>query len=253
MVDDGSTDHTDEYLLRQFGHRSDFKLLRITENKGVSFARNFGAYESRADWLAFLDSDDEWLPTKLSEQLSLLDLPQSRWPLVHCNELWLKDGKPLNQKAKHRKMGGDLFERSLDLCLISPSAALIEKEFFLQIGGFKEDFIVCEDYDLWLRVTAKAEVGFCEQALLSKYGGHADQLSKRLKAMDLFRVRAIYQLLHSQADLDEVKRKAALQVGLKKTEILLKGFTKHQNFKNHAEVEHIRQFFVRGLTDLGES
>ena len=59
------------------------------------------------------------------------------------------------------------------------------------VGNFREDFTVCEDYELWLRIAAKYDVGFLPEPLIKKYGGHEDQLSKQFFAMDYFRVKAL--------------------------------------------------------------
>ncbi len=82
-----------------------------------------------------------------------------------------KEGKRVNLKHKHQKGGGDQFLPSLELCLISPSATAMEREFFFELGGFREDFPVCEDYDLWLKVTSLMEIGYIDTPICVKHGG----------------------------------------------------------------------------------
>lgn len=231
-MDDGSTDGTSEEF---YGDKS--RLLKLEKNKGVSYARNYGIKHSQAKWLAFLDSDDEWLSHKLEKQIEYSD-KNPNYSLIHCNELWIKDGKVLNQEKQHKKQGGRIFTPSVDLCCISPSAVLIKRTVFNEIGFFKEDFPVCEDYDFWLRFCSRYEVGFLDAALVVKYGGHLDQLSKKYFAMDYWRVKALLPFLKDE-NLSVIEREKVKQTLIKKTGILLKGYKKHNNFKNYAEIEEI--------------
>ena len=228
IVDDGSTDNTHEIC-----HKYDLNYIK-TENHGVSYARNTGAKTARGKWLAFLDSDDEWLPDKLKKQKDFIrDNPE--YSIVHGNERWIKNGSLLNQKLKHKKSGGNIFRKSLELCLISPSAVVIHRGLFFQYGGFREDFPVCEDYDLWLKITANNEIGFIEDELLIKYGGHKDQLSQKFRGMDQWRVLSIDWVLEN-SDLTNEYKEAAINELAKKSKILLNGYIKHQNMPNYEEV-----------------
>ena len=232
IVDDGSTDGT---CNGDYGDKA--KLLRLNKNKGVSFARNHGIRNSQADWIAFLDSDDEWKARKLEKQIQLtVEKPQA--VLVHCNEVWLRNGKILNQKKKHKKRAGKIFSCCVLLCCISPSSVLIKREVFYELGFFREDFPVCEDYEFWLRLSSRREVFFLNEALVIKHGGHSDQLSKKFIAMDYWRVKALLPFLQdhhlSLTEKEEVKKSL-----LKRSEILLKGYEKHKNFKNRQEIQKI--------------
>ena len=234
LLDDGST--------QIFSHKSygdKIKHYRWENNKGVSYARNQGLKISQAPWVAFLDSDDEWLPQKLEQQIQYAK-QNPQYPLIHCNEIWMKNGQLLNQKKHHKKTGGRVFIPSLRLCCISPSAVLVKKELFDELGLFNEDFPVCEDYELWLRVSSRYEVGFLNQALLIKHGGHKDQLSKKYVAMDYWRVKAM--LYYLKADYLSLKEQQVLkQEILKKSTILIKGYKKHNNYKKQKELEKIYQ------------
>lgn len=193
VVDDGSSDGTAEHL-RQ--HYPDIKLIQQS-NHGVSHARNRAIEQATGDWLAFLDSDDRWFTNKIGTQIDALKkLPQLR--LCHCDEHWIRNGKRVNQKHKHQKYGGDIFEHCLPLCAISPSASVIHRSLFDDIGLFDESLPACEDYDLWLRICAHEPVLYIDQALLEKTGGHDDQLSQRYPAMDQYRLQALAKLLRTQ-------------------------------------------------------
>lgn len=248
IVDDGSTDQTSEYL-------SQLKDSRIKtvfqENKGVATARNKGSQIAQGKWLAFLDSDDEWLEHKLSSQYNYINNHRNV-PLVHGEELWVRNGKRVNPKKKHQKAGGDQFQRSLELCVISPSTAVINKDIFKEIGLFDPNFIVCEDYDLWLRLTCQYLVGFISDPLIIKYGGHKDQLSRKYKAMDYYRVRSMVKLLNDNKLNDEKKSYVLLELE-KKVQILNLGYQKHGQFKAILELKELLNAVNLGHLILPES
>ena len=192
VVDDGSTDGTSEWC--KTNHPA---VILITQaNHGVSHARNRAIEIARGDWVALLDSDDRWFPEKLKVQIEAIQQnPELR--LCHCDEHWIRNGKRVNPKHKHRKYGGDVFSHCLPLCAISPSASLLHRSLFSDVGLFDESLPACEDYDLWLRICCQEEVLYVDQALLEKTGGHEDQLSQRYPAMDQYRLIALAKLLRA--------------------------------------------------------
>src|SRR5690606_26578507 len=95
-------------------------------NAGVSRARNTGINAARNDWLALLDSDDEWHPRKLERQTEALRA-QPQYRLCHTDEIWIRNGRRVNQMHKHAKRGGYIFQHCLPLCAISPSSALLHR------------------------------------------------------------------------------------------------------------------------------
>ena len=212
-------------------------IIKLKQNRGVSYARNQGIKRSRSDWLAFLDSDDEWLEQKLEKQINYAE-ENPQYPLIHCNELWFKNGQALNQKKKHKKQGGRIFIPSVKLCCISPSAVLIKRSLFKGLGFFREDFPVCEDYELWLRITSRYEIGFLNEPLVVKHGGHKDQLSKKYFAMDNWRVRALLPYLKDK-NLSLAEKQKVQQTLIQKLEILLKGYKKYKNRIKHKELEQV--------------
>ena len=220
IVDDGSIDATTELV------RSRFPECHYVyqDNQGVSSARNHGIRIASGDWLAFLDSDDEWLPDKFAAQrIELSKNTQRR--LCHTEEIWVRNGKRVNAMRKHAKSGGYIFKQCLPLCVISPSATMIHKSIFEEIGIFDESLPACEDYDMWLRICSRESVGFVEEAQIKKYGGHADQLSGRFWGMDRFRIQALEKLLE-ETHLRDLDRVAATSMLLKKLDILTKGAIK---------------------------
>ena len=161
-------------------------MIRI-KNQGVSVARNKGIQAASGDWIAFLDSDDEWLPQKLQKQVDYLERhPEIK--LIHSDEMWIRNGVRVNPHKKHQKGGEDQYLPSLLMCMISPSATVMKKETLFSLGLFDESYPCCEDYDLWLKFTSLYPVGFINEMLIKKYGGHQDQLSQKYQAMDYWRV-----------------------------------------------------------------
>jgi len=226
IIDDGSTDNTHFEVSHLLREEKKIRYIK-TPNRGVSAARNLGIKISNGKYIAFLDSDDEWLPEKLKAQINYLkEFPHLN--LVHGEEIWMRKGKRVNQKNIHRKRGGEIFSQCLDLCAISPSTVLVKKELLNQVGFFREDFPVCEDYDLWLRITSKYPVGFIDKPLIVKYGGHPGQLSAKFFGMDYFRIKSMKTLL-SSGELKPAYQKLLLDKFQMKIKILQEGARKHDN------------------------
>ena len=223
VVDDGSTDNT-KVIVDEFSNITFIKQ----ENLGVSAARNSGIKASKGKYIALLDSDDEWEAHKLQLQIDYLR-KNSEYKWVHTEENWIRNGVRVNKMKKHKKGGGDQFIPSLDLCLISPSTVLMEKSLFDDIL-FREDFTVCVDFDLWLKLLVDYPVGFLSMALINKYGGHDDQLSTQFFAMNLYRIKTIHWVLKNM-ELDKTRRIETQRVFDKKYAVLLKGALKHENTK----------------------
>ncbi|MDE0119077.1 MAG: glycosyltransferase family 2 protein [Bdellovibrionales bacterium] len=282
VVDDGSTDNSLMVLKKwqPLFPAQKMQIIQLHKNKGVSIARNTGIRAGKAPWLAFLDSDDEWMEQKLQQQIKwTTEHPQ--YPLIHTEELWIRKTTPnlyrnksfqnfsflykkkeptekpipyesgegaagikidlykrVNQKKKHQKKGGRVFIDNLDMCRISPSSVIVKRAFLNKIGLFREDFPVCEDYELWLRVSSQTEVGFIKKPLIIKYGGHSNQLSQKYKAMDEWRVRAMASHLDNPSISKEEKQKL-IDILNKKCQILLNGYKKHNNYKNTEEIKQI--------------
>lgn len=223
VVDDGSTDSTLDLVRRDY---PGVKLIS-RENKGVSAARNTGIGAARSEWLAFLDSDDAWLPGKLNRQVQAVR-EDPDIGIVHTDEIWIRNGVRVNPHLKHRKYGGSIFKYCLPLCVISPSSVMIHRRVFDRVGLFDETLPVCEDYDLWLRICARMPVAFIRDPLITKYGGHPDQLSTRYRGMDRYRIRSLDRVLNEVA-LGSADRKAAVDTLVGKIRIYLNGAAKHNN------------------------
>ena len=231
IVDDGSKDGTKEWLLQNYP-----SVQYIHQpNNGVSSARNKGIQISQGSWIALLDSDDEWMPEKLEYQSRFLEMNRDS-SFCHTNEIWIRNGVRVNQMKKHKKYGGDIFKHCLDICRISPSSSIIKKDVFEEVGAFDESLTVCEDYDLWLRVTAKFNILFLDEPLIKKYGGHLDQLSRVPEGIEQYRIRSLEKIL-SMGSLTETQFRLAKDMLIHKLNIYAKGLKKRDKYEELTSTE----------------
>ncbi len=233
VVDDGSSDGTEQMIRTHYPQL----IYMYQDNSGVSSARNTGLHHARSEWIAFLDSDDEWLAEKLQRQMQLLEQnPVAK--VCHSEEIWIRNGVRVNQMKKHAKTGGWIFQQCLPLCAMSPSSILIHRSVFDEVGEFDTDLPACEDYDLWLRISAKYPVLYIEQPLIKKYGGHDDQLSRKYWGMDRYRIIALEKIIKQQ-DLPQKNREQAIAMLLKKARIFQQGAIKRGKVETVAEYQRI--------------
>ena len=193
VVDDGSTDGTGRHLA-PLGRLIQYRAH--SANRGVSAARNTGIAAARYPLLAFLDSDDYWLPQKLAVQVRFHEANPAALA-SQTEEIWIRRGRRVNPGRRHRKPSGDVFVPSLKLCLVSPSAVMIRRLLLDEVGLFDESLPACEDYDLWLRIACRHPIHLIERPLVVKEGGRPDQLSATHKGMDRFRIKAMLKILGS--------------------------------------------------------
>jgi glycosyltransferase involved in cell wall biosynthesis len=232
VVDDGSTDDTHRLVHSQFPQTH----YIYQQHNGVSSARNTGIQAATGDWIALLDSDDRWLPEKLELQSESIRA-RPEYKICHCDEIWIRNGQRVNPMKKHAKRGGNIFRHCLPLCVISPSAVMIQRDLLTEIGLFDERLPACEDYDLWLRISALHPVLYIDKPLIIKEGGHSDQLSRHHWGMDRFRIHALENILASDT-LDAANHAAALATLLDKLAIVIRGAVKHGN---HELLESYRE------------
>ena len=256
IVDDGSTDATYN-ILRDLGFNSlstKKTVLRyfFQQNRGVSSARNLGIKEARSEYIALLDSDDLWLKSKLDRQVSAFQNDTQSSRLCHTDEIWIRNGVRVNQHKKHKKHGGNVFQSCLKLCCISPSSAMMHRSVFEDFGFFDADLPACEDYDFWLRYSAKEDVNFIDEPLIIKKGGHSDQLSGAHWGMDRFRIYSIEKIL-KEPDLTLVHKTEAIHEVILKLEILINGSQKRQKFAYAENMlqkkQHWEAILMRGFND----
>ena len=217
VIDDGSTDNTLQI-------KKDFPNIKYfyQDNNGVSSARNLGINKASYQWLAFLDSDDEWHQDKLKFQVEFHTNNEDIL-ISYTDERWIRDNKEVKIPKKYQKVGGYIFDECLSHCFIAPSATIVHKNLLFETGLFDESLEVCEDYDLWLRVAHRNKIGLVNEKLITKHGGSEDQLSIKYWGMDRFRVLSLEKLLKQNISNSE----PVIQTLVKKYTLLLKGAMKH--------------------------
>ena len=193
VIDDGSTDDTASMVRAWEDDRIHYLYQ---DNQGPAAARNHGLAQAQGTWIAFLDSDDWWEPSKLARFAEEIN-HKPRVQIFHSEEVWFKDGKRHNPKIKHQKPSGFVYFKALPLCCISISTAVIHKDVFKRVGGFDETLPACEDYDFWLRAAHQYEVCLIDEYLTLKDGGRPDQLSFSMPALDQYRIKSLVKMLDS--------------------------------------------------------
>jgi len=242
IVDDGSTDDTAQlvkkYLKNLTPNTKNLKpkISYIHQpHQGVTPARNRGIKEAKGEFICFLDSDDRFRKEKLQITYKYIQ-KHPQYKVFHSEEVWYRNGALLPQKIHHKKPSGNVFKDAVKLCCVSISTAAIKREIFEQIGIFDESLPACEDYDFWLRVTAKFPILLIPQYLTIKEGGQHNQQSKKYPAMDRFRIYALKKILE-QGNLSEDQYKITYKELKNKCNIYIKGALK-RNKKE--EVQYYR-------------
>ena len=243
VVDDGSSDNTSTFI------KNNYKSVKLIKQKnlGVSKARNVGIKNSSGDWVALLDSDDQWKKNKLEVQIKSL-LEYDYYSVCHTNEIWIRNGIRVNQKKRHQKYGGDIFDKCLDICRISPSSIIFKKNIINEVGWFDEGLSICEDYDLWLRITANFKRLFIDKPLIIKYGGHSDQLSKSVKGIEAYRIKSLENLL-SNTKLIKDYKVLTIKMLITKLDIYKKGLLKRHKTNELLKINHKIKFWKNKLIE----
>ena len=229
IVNDGSTDDISFALCKY----DDERLTTLTiPHSGVSAARNTGVAHAKHDYIAFLDSDDQWVEDKLEKQIKILS-DNPGYEICYTGEKWVRNGKVFSHKKALKKFNGFVFDKCLEDCFIGCSTVLMTKKIFDEAGGFDTNLTVCEDYDIWLKITAKHPVLLIEAPLIIKHGGHSDQLSTKFWGNDRFRLKSIYNLINN-AILNDVQREQALKIFIQKCAIVAGGSLKRKKYLEFA-------------------
>jgi len=152
VVDDGSADGTAE-IARSFG--PPVRCVRQS-NQGAAGARNRGVEEARADYVAFLDADDEWSPHHLERALAVLQRhPELMW-FCAAYDIRFRSGKTVERRPDERALIDEAyFENYFEMARrwdVHTCSVIVRSELFEQVGGFDTGLAVGEDQDLWLRI-----------------------------------------------------------------------------------------------------
>jgi glycosyltransferase involved in cell wall biosynthesis len=175
VVDDASEDDT-QSIVESFNDKR-IKYIRHPVNRGEAFARNTGVSNGRAEFVAFLDDDDEWLAEKLRLTVDLLKNSPAKVGGVYTGLLIIDKTTGIVQGRKLAERRGDIY---LDMVrrnvLFTPSAVLVRRECFEKIGTFDESIAWMLDYDMWIRISKEFHFA-CIKEPLVKYHVHKNRIS----------------------------------------------------------------------------
>lgn len=171
IVDDGSTDHTEQIVRKLAEEEKRIRYIKLEENQGVSHARNVGIEAAQYDYIAFQDSDDEWLPNKLELQMQLMSESSEETGLVFCRMSGIdRDGKNRfvcpDWSIEKEILEGNIFLRLLRANVIGTPCMLVRRKCLEKVGGFKESLTCLEDWEWVLRVAKNYRIGFIDEILV---------------------------------------------------------------------------------------
>lgn len=171
VVDDGGSDDTQAALDRAFGSR--IRYLK-KPNGGVSSARNAGMAASRGDYLALLDSDDEWLPTKIARQVEYLEAHEGYGMVVTNVERMDRDrvGFEIFDRRAQIPEDGWVLRHVLRNPALVPASAMLTRDVYEDVGGFDETLRTAEDLDFHLRIAVRWPIGVLAEVLTRAMRGH---------------------------------------------------------------------------------
>ena len=195
IIDDGSTDNTDE-VIKEFQKKDNrIVYLKHDKNRGGSAARNTGIKASRGEYIAFLDSDDEWLPEKLEKQINVFKKLSDNIGLVYSGyyEVLEQNVEVLSKIIPIFK--GDIYKNILKSNILGSPTPLIRKICFEKAGLFDETLLSCQDWDLWIRIAKYYKFDFLKE-ILAKYYIHGNQISTNLNNKILSR-KKIFEKYYS--------------------------------------------------------
>jgi len=166
VVDDGSTDNTEE-VVKGFNDGR-IRYIRHDKNKGGAAARNTGIKVARGEYIAFLDSDDEWLARKLEKQMALFETSDSRVGVIYCRWYVVDDDAGFVKQDKDQALcRGHIWHTLLEgSCAIFTPLAIVRRECFENCGGFDESLPSYQDLDLWLRIAQYYHFDFVNEPLV---------------------------------------------------------------------------------------
>ena len=201
IIDDGSFFPIEKILKN---YKSHIKIYRNEENKGVSAARNIGIEISKSKYIAFLDSDDIFIPEKLEKQIKFME--ENNFPISHTNEFWFRKETFVNQTKNSQRYGGKILDKILDKCRISPSSLIANRHVFEKCGLFNEDLKVCEDYEISMRFALFYNIGYLDKKLIIKRAIEENSLSAAINHIEYIRyniIKEFYEKYNSILNMEE--------------------------------------------------
>jgi glycosyltransferase involved in cell wall biosynthesis len=169
IVDDASRDNTEERV-KGFND-SRIKFVRHKINKGGSGARNTGIGEAKGDYIAFLDSDDEWLPEKIEKQILMFKCADPKVGLIYTGVLRVDENGRITEQIVPKEKG-DLCGKLLEGNFIGTTSAIMaRRSCIMRVGGFNDSLPSCQDWDFYIRLSRVCHFDFIPDPLVRFYCG----------------------------------------------------------------------------------
>lgn len=212
IMDDGSTDETEHAVAK---YLVDTRISFYKQiNAGPIAARNNAAKIAKGDWLAFLDSDDEWLPEKLEKQWAKIKEANKEIVVFgnfyYINENNDKLGEFFGSKTK--PYSGRILQRLLADNFVLTSSVVLPRQLFLNLGGFNRELnlVIGEDHELWLRLSGVLEFHYIPEPIVL-YRVHSVQLTKKKLATYLSVLKLYLHLFLYQEKYIGLTKKMVVQ------------------------------------------
>lgn len=192
VVDDGSTDNT-EKIIKSF-QDGRIRYIQHNKNKGASAARNTGIKASKGEYIAFQDSDDEWFPDKLEQQIKAFDNASPKVGVIYSGFYRIEDDKKTYIPGDNIvQKEGDIHNELLKGNFVGTPAVLIKKECFENIKYFDENIPAFEDWELWIELSKHYLFKYINKPLLRSY---STPNSVNLNSKNLLKAREIIIATH---------------------------------------------------------
>jgi len=181
VVDDGSTDNTEEAIKKFQEQDKRIKYIKHEKNRGGSAGRNTGIKAAKGKYIGLLDDDDEWLPEKLEKQVIKFQNSSEKVGVIYSGFCYVseKSGKIVSKIIPHLR--GDVYINLLESCILGSPTPLIKKRCFQKAGFFDETLPSCQDWDMWIRLSKYYDFDFVPD-ILAKHHVHGSQISADLNA-----------------------------------------------------------------------
>ncbi|MBA7548094.1 Undecaprenyl-phosphate 4-deoxy-4-formamido-L-arabinose transferase [subsurface metagenome] len=208
VIDDGSTDKTKEVVKNFQKQDKRIRYIWYEKNKGGSAARNIGIRDAKCEYIAFLDSDDEWMPKKIEKQVNFFVKCSKSVGVIYCLYYSQEDSFEYIEKVNSSNMRhGNVYNSLLNgWCPSSTSFFILKTQVFKKSGLFDESLSSFQDYDLWIRIAQYYEFEFVEEYLAIKHNHGGSQIAKDLKP----RLKGLYLFLKKWGDI--IKKEAGVDV-----------------------------------------
>lgn len=180
IVDDCSSDNTSRVVENITDTR--IRYIRNNSNRGIAAVRNIGIKNTRGEYIAFLDDDDEWLPTKLEIQVRMLEPGSAKLGAIYTGVVSINTTSNKVVKINIPRYRGNILKNLLLQNFIVTSSVVLKKRCFEEVGLFDEKIVYAEDYDMWIRISKEFEFDYVKDQLV-KYRVHQNSISGNYTAV----------------------------------------------------------------------